>query len=455
MSVRLIDSLAATEAMDLIFSDESVLRAMLDFEVALARAEAKIGIIPSGAAEAIAKAADAKVFDADSLSKAALRAGTPAIPFVKVLTERVRNIDAKAAGFVHWGATSQDVTDTTLVLLLKQTQPILESDFARIDRALERISHQHAHTVMLGRTLMQAAPPVTFGLKAAEWLAAMRRNHAHLRASFSGALVLQFGGAVGTLSALGDQGVAVSAALADELDIPCPDAPWHTNRDRLAVLVCSLGVTTGTLGKIARDISLLMQNEIGELAEPGGEGRGGSSTMPHKRNPTGCAMILAAANRMPGLVSSFLAGMVQENERAVGGSQAESSSVSSALQTVAVALDAMAELTEGRLVNPRRMRENIDATHGAVFAERVMVLLGKEMGRDIAHRILEEAVRNSTEQGKRLSEILAGMPDVTAHLEPSAIRDLDEPEQYLGVAETFRQRLLAGNSPTGSRTERK
>jgi 3-carboxy-cis,cis-muconate cycloisomerase len=453
--VRLIDSLATTEAIDRIFSNESVIRAMLDFELALARAEAKLGIISSGAADAIAKAADVKNFDAGSLSKASLRAGTPAIPFVKALTERVRDIDAKAAGFVHWGATSQDVTDTALVLLLKQAQPLLESDLARIDLALERLSHQHANTVMLGRTLMQAAPPVTFGLKAAQWLAAVRRCHEHLRSSFSEALVVQFGGAVGTLAALGDQGGAVSGAVADELGIPCPDAPWHTHRDRLAVLVCSLGVTTGTLGKIARDISLLMQNEIGELSEPAGEGRGGSSTMPHKRNPTGCAIILAAATRMPGLVSSFLAGMIQENERAIGGSQAEWSTVSSVLQNVAVALDAMAELAEGLTVNPPRMRENIDATRGAVFAERAMVLLSNAMGRDVAHRILEEAVHKSTKQGKRLSEILAGMPDVTAHLEPSTIRGLEEPDRYLGVAERFRQRLLAGNSSAESKTERK
>jgi 3-carboxy-cis,cis-muconate cycloisomerase len=210
MAVRLIDSLATTAAMEKLFCDESVLQAMLDFEVALARAEAQLGIIPQSAAAVIAKAAEAENFDSTALAHATLRAGTPGIPLVKALTERVRAIDGAAAGFVHWGATSQDVADTGLVLLLKQVQPVLASDLARLEQALERLSEQHSHTVMLGRTLMQAAPPVTFGLKAARCLAAIRRSRAHLQSSFADALVLQFGGAVGTLAALGDQGLATA-----------------------------------------------------------------------------------------------------------------------------------------------------------------------------------------------------------------------------------------------------
>jgi 3-carboxy-cis,cis-muconate cycloisomerase len=460
MAVRLIDSFATTEALQQIFGDESVLRAMLDFEVALARAEAKLRIIPQGAAKVIADSADAKSFDTTVLAKATFRAGTAGIPLVKALMERVGELDTGAAGFVHWGATSQDVCDTALVLLLKQTQPILESDLAAIGRALERLSEHHAHTSMLGRTLMQAAPPVTFGLKTAGWLAAMRRNQVRVQSCFTEALVLQLGGAVGTLAALGDQGLAVASEMAADLGIANPDAPWHTHRDRLAILVCALGVLTGTLGKMARDISLLMQSEVGELAEAGDEGRGGSSTMPHKHNPTGCSITLAAANRMPGLVSNFLAGMVQENERGVGGWQAEWSTVSEAVQSAGLAAASMAEVLDGLTVNPQRMKENIAGTRGTIFAERATMLLGKAIGRDEAHRILEKATRKSTEEAKHLIEVLSRVPEVAAHLDPSLIQSLEGPEQYLGVAEVFRQRLLASSSaaaskPPAARKERK
>ncbi|MBZ5663225.1 MAG: 3-carboxy-cis,cis-muconate cycloisomerase [Acidobacteriia bacterium] len=455
MAVRLIDSLATTAAMEKLFCDESVLQAMLDFEAALARTEARLGIIPQSAADTIAKSAEAKNFDSAALARAALRAGTPGIPLVKALTERVRAIDAGAAGYVHWGATSQDVADTGLVLLLKQAQLVLESDLARLEQALERLSEQRSHTVMLGRTLMQAAPPVTFGLKAAGWLAAIRRSHAHLQSSFADALVLQFGGAVGTLAALGDQGLATARALAEDLGIGCPDAPWHTHRDRLAVLVCALGVLTGTLGKMARDISLLMQNEIGEVAEPGGEGRGGSSTMPHKRNPIGSTVTLAAANRVPGLVSSFLSGMIQENERGVGGWQAEWPTMSAIVQSAGLAVASMAEVAEGLTVDAEKMRANIAATNGVVFAERAMILLGKALGRDVAHRVLEEATRRSVAQRRHLAEVLAEMPEVTDHLAAASIRSLEDSEQYLGVADTLRKQLLAGNPQRTSKTKRK
>lgn len=453
MAVRLIDSLATTEAMQSTFSDESVLRAMLDFEVALARVEARLGIIPNGADDAIAKAADVRGFDMEALAQATLRAGTPGIPLVKALTERTRAISTDAAGFVHWGATSQDVADTALVLLLKQARPILESDFTKIDQALERLSQEHASTIMLGRTLMQAAPPLTFGFKAAGWLAALRRSRTHLETAFAKAFVLQFGGAVGTLAALGDEGIRVASALADELQISCPDAPWHTHRDRFATLMCALGVLTGTLGKIARDVSLLRQSEIAEVSETSTGGRGGSSTMPHKRNPIGCTVALAAANRMPGLVANFLSGMIQENERSVGGWQAEWYNVSSAVEATALAAASISEVAQSLTVNAPRMKENIVATRGTIFAERAMILLGRSMGRDVAHRLLEEATRNSSEQGKHLSDVLAEMPEVADHLHSSDLRNLEDPEHYLGMAEIFRQRLLNHERPT-AKTER-
>ena len=424
MFTRLMESLAATERLSQVFSDASVLRAMLDFEAALARAEARSGVIPEAAAAAIGDAANAEGFDTAELARQALRAGTPAIPLVRMLTERVRARDAKAAGFVHWGATSQDVVDTALVLLLRQCRPVLEADHERVIRGLRRLSDEHAGTVMLGRTLLQPAPPITFGLKAAGWLGAVRRGWARVASRFDEALYLQFGGASGTLAALGDRGVAVSEALARELGLPCPDAPWHGHRDRLAALMAALGICTASLGKMALDVALLMQGEVGEAAEPGGEGRGGSSTMPNKRNPTACMLALAASKRTPGLLANFVAGMVQEQERAAGGWQAEWPAVEGIVQSAGVALESMAEVAEGLTVDAVRMRRNIDATHGAVFAERATILLAPEMGREAAYRAVEETVRRT-----------GSPPDLPG---------LRIPEDYLGSAEAFRRRLIEG-----------
>lgn len=454
MPARLIESLATTEALAELFSDKPVLQALLDFEVALARAQARLGIVPQTAVAAIAAAAQADAFDFPTLSRAMLRSGTPAIPVVKALTERVRSQNVAAAGFVHWGATSQDVADTALVLLLKRAKPILLSDLERLEGGLRRLAVQHGKTVMLGRTLLQPAPPVTLGLKAAGWLGAIRRGHQSLEASFARALVVQFGGASGTLASLGEQGAAVGRELALELGLAFPDAPWHTQRDRLAALVCACGVTTGSLGKMARDLSLLMQGEVGEASEPGGDGRGGSSTMPNKRNPIGCALTLAAAERVPGLVATFLSAMVQEHERGVGGWQAEWPTVAAVIQATGLAAASMAEVAEGLGVDPARMRSNIAATHGGIFAERAMMLLGGKVGRDTAHQILEKATRKSVEEGRPLAAVLSEMPEVTGHLDAAALSSLEVPEQYLGVADEFRERLLSSSERQNSASEK-
>jgi 3-carboxy-cis,cis-muconate cycloisomerase len=445
MAVRLIESLAATEPLANLFSDQSILQAMLDFEAALARAEAGFKIVPQSAAEVIASAATAGAFDPAVLADATLRAGTPSIPLVKVLTERVREIDSAAAGFVHWGATSQDVADTALVLLLKRAQPILESDLIRLQDALQRLGKDHRGSVMLGRTLLQPAPPTTFGLKAAGWLGAISRSHKRLKEAFAEALVVQFGGASGTLAALGEQGIAVGRALAAELGLGFPDAPWHAHRDRLAELLCVCGVLTGCLGKMARDLSLLMQGEVGEATEASGQGRGGSSTMPHKRNPIGCSLTLAAAVRVPGLVATFLSAMVQEHERAVGGWQAEWPTVAAIIQATGLAVASMAEVAEGLVVDVPRMRANIEATRGVIFAERVTMLLGEKLGRDVAHNLLEDATKQSITEGRCLADVLGGMPEVKRHLDSATLRELDVPEQYLGMADAFRVRLLASS----------
>jgi len=441
--MRLIDSLATTPAMAEVFSDASLLQAMLDFEAALARAEARIGVIPESAAQAITQAARSDGFDAAGLAAESLRAGTLSIPLVKALTARVRAVDEKSARFVHWGATSQDVADTAIVLLLRRAALVLAADHARLQRALRRLSEDHSATVMLGRTLLQPAPPVTFGLKAAGWFGALRRGWTRLETTFQDAAVLQFGGASGTLAALGEHGVAAAAALAEELTLQNPEAPWHAHRDRLAALICACGIYTGTLAKMARDIALLMQGEVAEVAEGPSEGRGGSSTMPHKRNPTGCSLALAAATRVPGLMAAFLSGMAQAHERGAGGWQAEWTTIARVMEDTALALSSMAEVAEGLRVDASRMRANIDQTRGLIFAERAMILLGTALGRDAAHKLLEEATRRTLESGRTLVDVIADLPEAARVLSKEQIDTLDHPQAYLGSAEIFRKNLTA------------
>ncbi|HEY6249668.1 MAG TPA: 3-carboxy-cis,cis-muconate cycloisomerase [Candidatus Angelobacter sp.] len=450
MSVRLLDSLGTTAPLADLFSDHSILCAMLMFEAALARAEARYKIVPQNAADAIAKAAQSEGFDVATIIQETRLSATPGVPLVKALTERVRVQNSAAVEFVHWGATSQDVCDTALVLLLKQAQPILESDLLRLEKVLHRLGAQHARTVMPGRTLLQAAGPVTFGLKAAGWLAAIHRSHKRLNAAFKESLQLQFGGATGTLAALGNDGITVGESMAQDLGLSYPEAPWHTQRDRLANLLCCCGVLAGSVAKMARDISLLTQTEVGEVTERTGEGRGSSSSMPHKANPVGCTQTLAATSGIPGLVSTFLSAMVQEQERAVGGWQAEWPIVAGIIQRTGLGVSAMAETIEGLTVDQARMRANLEATRGTVFAEKATMLLAGKIGHDAARKLVEEAVRKSADQKRQLSEVLGEMPEVKHHLDPATLRDLESPEQYLGVGDEFRKRLLDSVKEHGS-----
>ena len=443
MAVRLIECLSTTGPLADLFSDESILQSLLQFEVALARVEAKLGVIPRSAAQAIAAAARTAMLDPAAIASEASLSGTFAIPFLSAFQESIRAQDPDAVGFVHWGATSQDLCDTALVLLLQKVQTILDADLDRLEKALRRHAQQHRRTVMLGRTWLQAAPPITFGLKATGWLGAVHRSRQRLAAAFEEALILQFGGAVGTLAALGKDGLRVAKAVADELKLANPEAPWHTHRDRLAALMCACGVLTGSLGKIARDIVLLAQNEVAEVSEASIGGRGGSSTMPHKHNPVSSVLTLAAAQRVPGLVSSFLSSMVQEHERAAGGWQAEWEIVASIIQNTGLALASMSDATEGLIVDADRMKSNIAATQGLVFAERASILLGKEIGRDFAHELLQEASAEAAIAKHNLSEVLAEMPEIVVHLRAADLRNLENPEHYLGVAEEFCRRLLA------------
>jgi 3-carboxy-cis,cis-muconate cycloisomerase len=291
---------------------------------------------------------------------------------------------------------------------------------------------------MLGRTLLQPATPITFGLKAAQWCAAVDASGTRLLDAWRGAATLQFGGAAGTRGALGSHATAVARALAARLALPLVP-PWHTNRDRLGALVAALGLHVAALAKIARDVSLLMQAEIGEAAEPGG----GSSAMPHKRNPSRCAIVLAAAVRMPGLVSSFLTGMVQEHERAVGGWHAEWAIVADAVQTTGAALAAAASMLEGVTIDSARMRTNLDATRGAIFAERAMLRLAPAIGRDAAKDVVERALTESRASGSTFADALQrACASVGASTEDLA--DIGRLDADVAAAEAIR-RVLLGN----------
>jgi 3-carboxy-cis,cis-muconate cycloisomerase len=319
----------------------------------------------------------------------------------------------------------------------------LEADCQRLTAALAQLAEDHAATPMSGRTFLQQAVPVTFGLKAAGWLAAVERGRARIAGAGRAARVLQFGGAAGTLASFGERGLDVAAALAKELALDIPELPWHGHRDRLADLAAALGLLVGTLGKMARDIGLLMQTEVGEAAEPAGPGRGGSSTMPHKRNPIGCAVTLAAGTRVPQLVATLLAAMPQEHERGLGGWHAEWETIPEIFLLASGALRQMADAAAGLTVDPEHMRRNLGATRGLIMAEAVMMALGDRIGRLQAHHLVEAACRRAVEQATHLRDVLAQDATVAAHLSPDDLDRLFAPESYLGVAERFVQQVLA------------
>ena len=438
----LLDPLFGSAAMGEVFSDAARIQHMLDFEAALARAEAHCAVIPPAAAAAIASKCKADLIDAHALATVTAVSANPAIPLVRQLTALVAKDDPEAAGFVHWGATSQDVNDTGLVLQIRRALDILETDLVSLGGSLTLLAQKHRSTPMAGRTLMQHALPTTFGAKVAGWLDAMNRHRERFAETRTRVLVLQFGGAVGTLAALREKGLQVAEALAAELHLGLPTAPWHTQRDRMAEVATTLGLCTGTLGKIARDISLHMQTEIAEIFEPAGEGRGGSSTMPHKRNPVSAAIVLSAATRVPGLVSTMLSAMVQEDERGLGNWHAEWETLPEIFRLTAGALHQLATIVPHLEVDSARMRCNLDATQGLIFAEAVTMALARHIGKAAAHTLVEGASRQARESGKHLREVLAQNRTVTERLTAAELDRLFAPENYLGVAEEFVDRAI-------------
>ncbi len=442
MSDELNSFLFSTPEMTRAFSSEEQLRAMMRFEWALTRALESHKLAEAGSGAVLETLMGAAFVDLDRLKREARNDGNIAIPFVRQLISAVRARDERASRAIHLGATSQDVLDTALVLQMREGLVLLESAIATLDRALVKQAQIHRDTVMTGRTWLQAGPPTTFGLKIAGTIAALRRHRDRLKAAAQRALVLQFGGAVGTLAALHEAGGNVSVELARMLQLPESEVPWHSQQDRLVEMVEVLANLTGSLAKFARDIALLMQPEVGEASEGGSGSRGGSSTMPHKHNPVACAAVIAAHERMPGLVVTMLHAMLQEHERGLGLWQAEWETVPQAFRLTAAALGYATELAENLVVDADRMRANFDALLGTSMSEAVSVALAPMVGRLVALDLLREASQRAIQERRHLRDVLKSLPEVTAHLSEMEIERLMDPRAYLGSAERFIARVL-------------
>ena len=392
------------------FADEKLLAAMARFEGALALACSRAGIVPEAAARTIAEVAAGASFDAAALAPAARRASTLAIPFVKQLTEKVAAISPEAARYVHFGATSQDVIDTGVALCLGAAAERLLALSRQMGDAAAGLAKRYARTPTVARTLLQPAVPVPFGWKAAVWLSLLARSHAHFRTAAREACVLQFGGAGGTLSAYAGKGDAIAQALAVELGLARPPVTWHSTRDGFARLGAEAAILTGAVGKIARDVSLLMQPEVGEAAEPAAEGRGGSSSMPHKRNPVGCLNALEAAQRAPGLAAVLLAQLTPEHERGLGQWQGQWFTLRDILCGAGSGLAAMAEVLDGLQIDEQAMRANLERSRGLVYSENVSLRLSRGLGKQAAHALTEKLCAIAVREGRNLIDVVRTDP---------------------------------------------
>jgi 3-carboxy-cis,cis-muconate cycloisomerase len=428
-------------------SDQAWLQAMLDTEAALARALEQAGLAPPGAGAAVTAAARAEAFDAAELGRQAALTGNPVPALVRALT---RTLPPGPAGAVHQGATSQDVVDTAAMLLARQALGVISDDLAAAALAAARLAAVHRDTVMIGRTLLQQAVPVTFGLVAAGWLTGLDEAATALDRVAASRLAVQFGGAAGTLSALGSRGPEVVALLAAELGLRAPTLPWHTDRLRITEIAGACAGVTGVLAKIARDVTLLAQSEVGEVTEGGGDGVGGSSAMPQKRNPVASVAVLGCARQVPGLVATLVAAAEQEYQRAAGAWHAEWEPLADLLRLTGSAASWAADLLGGLEPDPARMRRNLDAAGGFPMAEHVASLLAPALGRTAAHDLLAQASAAAVAEGQTLGEALLGRLDAgrlaEAGVTPGQVTAALDPAGYLGAATEFVDAALAAHT---------
>ncbi|WP_019986780.1 3-carboxy-cis,cis-muconate cycloisomerase [Rudanella lutea] len=418
-------------------SPEAMLGRMLAFEGALAQAQAQHELVPEPMAQIIADCCAHPLLDLSKLQADIALGGNAAIPLVKQLTAQVRSQSEEAARYVHLGATSQDVVDTATVLTIKTFSDWLTTRLTAVEEQLIRLTRTYRTTVMPGRTLLQQAKPITFGLKTAGWLDALRRSWQRLAEGQKRVLVLQLAGAVGSRNA--SIPAEVHRTMATQLDLS-ESVSWHTHRDNLAEFGATLGILTGSLGKIARDIALLMQTEVAEVFEGKAEGKGGSSTMPHKRNPVTCTAILANANRVPQLVATLLAAMPQEHERSAGLWHSEWDVLTEIMQLTAGAVDKGLDLLTNLDVDPDRMRQNLEQTNGLIYAETVSLALAAHLGKAEAHAQVEEASRVAVTEKRHLKAVLARM-----NLPLTNLDALFDPVNSLGETLALIDSILAGS----------
>jgi 3-carboxy-cis,cis-muconate cycloisomerase len=443
MATTVIDSALfrdafGTPAMRAVFSDEALLARYVEIEVALARAEARCGVIPQEAAKEIAARASVAALDLDQLRKETDNVGYPILPLVHQLVKQC----GEAGRYVHWGATTQDIMDTAVVLQVREGLRIVEEDIGALRDILARLAKKHRDTPMAGRTHLQQALPITFGYKAAVWLAMFDRHAERLEQLRPRVLAGQFAGAAGTLASLGGKGLEVQKALMEELGLAQPVATWHVARDGLAETVNLLALVTGSLGKIAYDIMLLATTELAEVYEPFVPGRGASSTMPQKRNPISSELMLAASKAVRQHAGLMLDAMVQDLERGTGPWHAEWIAVPQSFVLAAGALHQAKFALGGLIVDEARMRENLGLSKGLIVAEAVMMALAPHTGRQQAHDLVYECCRAVNEKGGTLAEHLARMPQITQHFDGAALERLTDPANYLGMAPQMVDRVL-------------
>lgn len=431
----------STQAMDDIFSPETHIQRMLDFEAALARASAGAGLIPEGAVDAIVAACRVELFDVDRVIAEGARNATAAVPLVKMLTELV---DEDARRYVHWGATSQDVIDTAMMLQIRDGLDLLTTGLLNIGTACARYAEEHRRTPMAGRTLLQQALPITFGLKAARWLAQVTRQVLRLQELRATALAVQFGGAAGTLASLGNAGIDVTERLASELGLAAPDLPWHTERDRVAEVASAVGIVAGAMSKIAADLALMVQTEIGEVSEAVEPGKGGSSAMPHKRNPVDITLARASARLALGAVPLITEGMQQVHERAPGEWQAELEAFPALFRHTAAAVERVGNAMQGLVVNRERMQTNLDLLNGLMMAESLTMALAPKLGRGEAYAVVQDACQQVVASGVSLEHAAREDDRIRLALSDADLAHALDPTAYLGSTDTFIDRALAG-----------
>jgi 3-carboxy-cis,cis-muconate cycloisomerase len=431
-----------TPRMRAIFEDRALIAKYVEVEVALARAEARCDVIPAAAAEEIAAQSRVDALDFDLLRHETEIVGYPILPLVHQLSRMC----GESGGFVHWGATTQDIMDTAVVLQVRDALEVVESDLNDLRAILVRLACKYRDTPMAGRTHLQQALPVTFGYKVAVWLAMFDRHAERLAQLRPRVLVGQFAGAAGTLASLGDKGLAVQQALMEELRLGVPVATWHVARDGLAEAINLLGLISGSLGKVAYDVMLMASTEFAEVYEPFVKGRGASSTMPQKRNPISSELIFAASKAVRQHAGLMLDAMIHDFERATGPWHAEWIAVPESFILTAGALYQAKFMLDGLIVDERKMAENLGLSKGLIVAEAVMMGLAPHIGRQEAHDVVYDACRAVNEKGGTLAQVLAATPAVASRLDRAAIEHLTDPANYLGAAPAMVDRVVANRS---------